>query len=62
MKNCKIVINGAGAAGITITKLIHSYGADNIITVDTKGAIYKGRKEGMNETKKEIAEFVNKNH
>jgi malate dehydrogenase (oxaloacetate-decarboxylating) len=34
------VINGAGAAGITIAKLLNAYGAKNIIVCDTKGAIY----------------------
>ena len=40
----KIVINGAGAAGITIAKLILAYKIENIIVCDTKGAIYAGRK------------------
>lgn len=48
IKNVKIVINGAGAAGITIAKLLKAYGATNMIICDTKGAIYEGRKEGMN--------------
>jgi malate dehydrogenase (oxaloacetate-decarboxylating) len=53
--DAKIVVNGAGAAGITITKLLISYGAKNVIVCDTKGAIYKERVEGMNQTKKEVA-------
>ena len=40
IQNVKIVINGAGAAGITITKLLEAYGARNMIVCDTKGAIY----------------------
>ena len=48
IQNVKIVINGAGAAGITIAKLLKAYGATNVIVCDTKGAIYEGRKEGMN--------------
>jgi len=40
----KIIVNGAGAAGITIAKLLASYGAKNIRICDTKGAIFKGRK------------------
>lgn len=51
----KIVINGAGAAGITIAKLLLSYGAKDLIVCDTKGAIFKERVEGMNKSKKEIA-------
>lgn len=44
----KIIITGGGAAGVTICKLLIEYGAKNIIMADTKGAIYTGRKEGMN--------------
>jgi malate dehydrogenase (oxaloacetate-decarboxylating) len=43
-ENCKIVINGAGAAGMTIAKLIIAYGVKHLVVCDTKGAIYKGRK------------------
>ncbi len=55
----KVVVAGAGAAGIAITKLLLKYGVKNIILTDTKGAIFKGRKEGMNFAKKEIAEKTN---
>ncbi|MCM3744037.1 NAD-dependent malic enzyme [Sporosarcina luteola] len=55
----KIVINGAGAAGIAIAKLLHSFEANEIIVCDTKGAIYKGRPLGMNGLKDVIAEFTN---
>lgn len=41
IEDIKIVVNGAGAAGITITKLLLSFGAKNLIVCDTKGAIYK---------------------
>lgn len=44
IEDVKIVVNGAGAAGLTIAKLIINYGAKNLIICDTKGAIYKGRK------------------
>ncbi len=49
----KVVCNGAGAAGIACTKLIEDYGAkkENCLMCDTKGVIYKGRVEGMNEWK-----------
>jgi len=52
-----IVINGAGAAGIAIGKLIVLLGGtlENVIMCDTKGIIYKGRKEGMNKYKEEFA-------
>lgn len=55
----KVVINGAGAAGIAIAKLLHQFEVQNIIMCDTKGAIYEGRAEGMNAIKKEIASFTN---
>ena len=56
----KIVMNGAGAAGIAVSSLLIKYGYKNFIVCDTKGAIYKGRKEGMNPFKEKIAEITNK--
>ncbi len=49
----KLVCNGAGAAGIACIELIKTLGmkAENIILCDTKGVIYQGRKEGMNQWK-----------
>jgi malate dehydrogenase (oxaloacetate-decarboxylating) len=55
----KIVISGAGAAGIAITKLLTNYGVKNIILVDTKGSIYDGRAEHMNQAKIAIAKVTN---
>ncbi|MCM3595792.1 NAD-dependent malic enzyme [Metabacillus idriensis] len=60
LENVKIVINGAGAAGIAITKLLLEMGAENVIMCDTKGAIYKGRTAGMNPLKELISELTNK--
>lgn len=54
-----IVINGAGAAAISITKLLLSCGFKYVIMCDRKGAIYKGRTEGMNWVKEEMAEITN---
>ncbi|MCF6314808.1 MAG: NADP-dependent malic enzyme [Marinosulfonomonas sp.] len=53
IEECRIVVNGAGAAGIACIELIKSMGAqhDNCILCDTKGVIYQGRKEGMNQWK-----------
>jgi malate dehydrogenase (oxaloacetate-decarboxylating)(NADP+) len=53
IEDCKIVLNGAGAAGIACLELIKSMGAkhDNCIMCDTKGVIYQGRTEGMNQWK-----------
>lgn len=61
-KDLKVVVNGAGAAGIACLKLIINYGAqpENCIMVDTKGVIYKGRKEGMSKWKEELAVDTNK--
>ena len=57
----KIVMNGAGAAGIAVSSLLVHYGYKNFIVCDTKGAIYKGRPEGMNPFKEKLAEITNKN-
>ena len=53
IKTTKLVCNGAGAAGIACVELIKAMGmpAENIILCDTKGVIYKGRTEGMNQWK-----------
>jgi malate dehydrogenase (oxaloacetate-decarboxylating) len=59
IKNIKIVISGAGAAGIAIAKLLIKYGAKNIILADSTGVIYKKRKEGMNWAKVKIARISN---
>ena len=59
VETTKILINGAGAAGIAITHFLHRYGFKDIIVCDSHGIIYKGRKEGMNFAKEEIAEFTN---
>jgi malate dehydrogenase (oxaloacetate-decarboxylating)(NADP+) len=53
IENVKIVLNGAGAAGIACLELLKAMGAknDNCIMCDTKGVIYQGRTEGMNQWK-----------
>ena len=53
IEDVKIVLNGAGAAGIACVELIKSMGArhENCIACDTKGVIYQGRTEGMNQWK-----------
>ena len=60
-EDCRIAVSGAGAAAITITKLLLSYGLGDAILCDSKGAIYEGRTEGMNPFKEEIARMTNKN-
>ena len=59
-EDCTLAVSGAGAAAITITKLLMSYGLKDAILCDSKGAIYEGRKEGMNPFKEEIARMTNK--
>lgn len=56
----KVVANGAGAAGIAITKLLNRFGVRDIILCDSRGAIYPGRPYRMNEIKEQIAEVTNK--
>ena len=53
IEECRIVLNGAGAAGIACLELIKSMGAkhDNCLMCDTKGVIWQGRTEGMNQWK-----------
>jgi len=56
----KVVVSGAGAAGMSISKLLLRRGVGDLILVDSKGIIYDGR-EGMNEYKREIADISNFN-
>jgi malate dehydrogenase (oxaloacetate-decarboxylating) len=58
-EDVKVVTSGAGAAAISITKLLLSAGFRNIVMTDRHGAIYKGRPEGMNWIKEEMAEVTN---
>jgi len=57
IKDVKMVVNGAGASGISCANLAIVMGIDknNVILCDTKGVIYKGRTEGMNEYKERLA-------
>ena len=59
MDSARIVVNGAGAAAIAITKLLLSAGAKDVTLCDRKGAIYEGRTEGMNPVKEEMAKVTN---
>ena len=56
----QIVINGSGAAGISVTKLLLADGFRHIILCDRNGMIYEGRKEGMNFVKEEVARLTNR--
>jgi malate dehydrogenase (oxaloacetate-decarboxylating) len=57
----KVVINGAGAAGVAITKLLHKAGYENIISTDSKGILSKNRTD-LNSTKQKLLDFTNKNN
>lgn len=58
----RIVINGAGAAGTAITKLLTVAGAKNIVVCDRSGAIFAGRTDHMNSSKQWLAEHTNPDH
>ena len=59
LEDVRIVVSGAGAAAISITKLLLSAGAKDITLCDRKGAIYEGR-EGLNWIKEEMAQVTNR--
>lgn len=58
-KDCKIVVNGAGAAGIAVSELLIAYGFTGLVVLDSVGAIYEGRVENMNSAKDSIAKHTN---
>lgn len=60
LEEVKIVINGAGAAGISICRLLLLAGAKNIVMCDKKGALVENE-EWLNEAQKEIAKITNRN-
>lgn len=59
-EDVKIVLNGAGAAGVAITKLLLNMGFPNIIMCDSKGIIFEGRENAMNSTKEEMSRITNR--
>lgn len=59
MEDAKIVINGAGSAGISICRLLLQFGVKDVVLVDQKGALCPGE-EWMNEAQKDMAEKTNK--
>ena len=58
-EDVRIVMNGAGAAAISIARLLITAGFKNITLCDRKGAIYEGRPEGMNPVKDEMSKVTN---
>lgn len=62
MNEIKVVLNGAGAAGVAIVQLLHSFGVREMIMCDSRGAIYDGRPNGMNPVKEEVSKYTNQAH
>lgn len=60
ISDVKVVVNGAGAAGIAIIKLLLRFGVKDIIMCDSKGAVYEGRPNGMNSIKEQVAKLTNR--
>jgi len=58
IEDIKVVINGSGAAGIAVTRLLMSMGLRQVILCDRRGAIYQGR-DGLNGEKAEMAKISN---
>ena len=58
INDIEVVVNGSGAAGIAITKLLMAMGLKKVILCDTKGAIYEGR-DNLNPAKEEMAKISN---
>ena len=59
LADVKIAVNGAGAAAVAITKLLLSAGAADVTLCDRTGIIYRGREQGMNWIKEEMAQITN---
>lgn len=59
-RDIKVVLSGAGAAGVAIVKILKRVGVRNFIVCDREGIIYRGRKEGMNFMKEWLAQTTNK--
>jgi malate dehydrogenase (oxaloacetate-decarboxylating) len=62
IEDIRVVVNGAGAAGVAIVKLLLHMGVQDVILCDTKGIIYEGRPFGMNPFKDELAQMTNKHN
>ncbi|PTX16043.1 malate dehydrogenase (oxaloacetate-decarboxylating) [Halanaerobium congolense] len=61
MKDLRVVISGAGAAGISLAKIIMEKGVQDVVLINSKGAIYDGR-DNMNNAQKQIAKITNLKH
>lgn len=58
-EDVRVIMNGAGAAAISIARLLLTAGFKNITLCDRKGTIYEGRTEGMNPVKEEMSKITN---
>jgi malate dehydrogenase (oxaloacetate-decarboxylating) len=58
IENVRVVINGAGAAGIAVTKFLHYAGVKRIVLCDTKGIICSERKDNMNPAKEDVLKYL----
>jgi malate dehydrogenase (oxaloacetate-decarboxylating) len=61
LKDCKIVIVGAGAAGVAVAKLLNKYAGPEIIAVDSRGIVSHDRKD-LNDSKRRLLNITNPNH
>ncbi|MBE6472052.1 MAG: NADP-dependent malic enzyme [Coriobacteriaceae bacterium] len=59
LESVRVVVSGAGAAAIAITKLLMQAGVEDVVLCDRAGAIYVGRESNMNEVKNEMAQITN---
>jgi malate dehydrogenase (oxaloacetate-decarboxylating) len=59
LKDCSVVVNGAGAAATAIVKLLMATGLTDVVLCDRTGAIYEGR-DNLNEAKEELAQLTNR--
>ena len=60
LKDLTIVVNGAGASAVAVSKLLINVGVGDLVLCDTTGAIYRGRERGMNWVKDEMALITNR--
>lgn len=58
LESLKVVISGAGAAGVACAKILHTAGVGEIIVLDSRGVVHAGR-DGLTPIKQELAEFTN---
>jgi malate dehydrogenase (oxaloacetate-decarboxylating) len=59
MEEIRVVVNGSGAGGIAVARMLLATGVPDLILCDTKGTLYEGRTEWMNPTKAEMAKLTN---